>query len=184
MNLRAGTRAPHATGFAALGVLAFLWASSAFADASKLRLLPLDFELVDTSGEPIDQTADHARRLEAARDRVASEASSRGAYELVGREKIADELAALLKTTYLRTCNGCELALARRAGADLVMTGQIFKASSLILAMKVWIKNARTGDPVFYQTFDFRGDNDESWRRTAKYIGARLAEHPPGLSRE
>ena len=37
------------------------------------RLLVLDFEILDTSGEPIDHRADHARRLRLIRDSIAQQ---------------------------------------------------------------------------------------------------------------
>ncbi len=142
------------------------------------RLLVLDFEIVDTSGEPLDQRADHARRLAAARDAIGAGLAARGTYEVVDRAAIRADLDEILKQTYLRTCNGCETALARKAGADLVMTGLVNKVSTLILSMGVSIARASSGELVYHQGFDFRGDTDESWSRAALFFTGRIARDP------
>jgi hypothetical protein len=142
------------------------------------RLLVLDFEIVDTSGEPLDQRADHARRLAAARDAIGAGLAARGTYEVVDRAAIRADLDEILKQTYLRTCNGCETALARKAGADLVMTGLVNKVSTLILSMGVSIARASSGELVYHQGFDFRGDTDESWSRAAQFFTGRIARDP------
>lgn len=154
-------------------------ASTALSAEPRRRLLVLDFELIDTSNEPIDQTAEHARRLIRARDDVAAGLAARGAYDVVDRAPIAADLDAILKQTYIRTCNGCELALAAKAGADLVLTGVVNKVSTLILSMGVSIARASTGELIYHQGFDFRGDNDQSWARATKFFVDRIARDPP-----
>lgn len=142
------------------------------------RLLILDFEIVDTSGEPVDQRAEHARRLAAARDAIEAGLAASGAYDVVDRSIIQGDLDQILKQTYIRTCNGCEAALARKAGADLVMTGVVNKVSTLILSMGVSITRASTGALIYRQGFDFRGDNDQSYARAAKFFTDRIARDP------
>lgn len=142
------------------------------------RLLILDFEIVDTSGEPVDQRADHARRLVQSREAIAAGLSARGTYDIVDRAPIQAEIDDILKQTYIRTCNGCEISFARKAGADLVMTGLVNKVSTLILSMGVSLTRVSSGELVYHQGFDFRGDNDQSWARAAKFFTERLARDP------
>ncbi|HEY8162724.1 MAG TPA: DUF3280 domain-containing protein [Methylocystis sp.] len=142
------------------------------------RLLILDFEIVDTSSEPADQRADHARRLTQTRDAIAAGLAARGTYEIVDRSVIADDLDQILKLTYIRTCNGCGVTLAKKAGADLVMTGLVNKVSTLVLSMGVSITRVSSGELIFHQGFDFRGDNDQSYARAAKFFTERIARDP------
>jgi hypothetical protein len=142
------------------------------------RLLVLDFEIIDTSNEPLDQRAEHARRLAAARDAIAPGHAARGTYEVVDRAAIQADLDQILHQTFLRTCNGCEVTLARKAGADLVMTGLVNKVSTLILSMGVSITRASSGELIYHQGFDFRGDNDQSWARAAQFFTGRIARDP------
>lgn len=142
------------------------------------KLLILDFEIIDTSQEPIDQRADHARRLAQARGAIEAGLAAQGTYDIVGRAAIQPDLDEILNRTYIRTCNGCEAALARKAGADLVMTGVVNKVSTLILSMGVSITRASSGELIYHQGFDFRGDNDQSYARAAKFFTERIARDP------
>ncbi len=80
------------------------------------------------------------------------------------------ELDAILARQFLRSCNGCEIDLARRAGADLVMLGNFNKVSTLVGSMEIKIKDANTGGIVYARTFDFRGDTDAAWLRAGKFF--------------
>ena len=143
------------------------------------RLLVLDFDIVDTSQEPVDQRADHARRLAFVRDHIAKGLAERKTYDIVDRAPIEGDLADILKQTSIRTCNGCETTLAKKVGADLVLTGTVNKVSTLILSMGVSMTRAATGELIYHQGFDFRGDNDTSYLRAAKFFVERIAREPP-----
>ncbi|MBM3623903.1 MAG: DUF2380 domain-containing protein, partial [Alphaproteobacteria bacterium] len=60
-------------------------AASASSQEPRRRLLVLDFELIDTSNEPVDQSAEHAKRLARARDDIAAGLAARGVYDVVDR---------------------------------------------------------------------------------------------------
>ena len=165
-------------GLALLLSLPLSQAATALAEEPRRRLLVLDFELVDTSNEPVDQSAEHAKRLARARDDIGAGLAARRVYDVVDRSPIAADLDAILKQTYIRTCNGCELSLARKAGADLVLTGVVNKVSTLILSMGVSIARVSTGELIYHQGFDFRGDNDQSWARATKFFVDRIARDP------
>lgn len=160
-----------------LGAMSLPFAARAQTKTGK-RILVLDFDIVDTSQEPIDQRADHARRLVRMRDNVASGLATKSVYEVVDRAVIAADLDRIQQQTYVRTCNGCELTLGRKANADLVLLGQVNKISTLIMSMDVTIKSVTSGDMLFMQRFDFRGDNDNSWFRTTKFVVERIARDP------
>jgi hypothetical protein len=163
-----------------LAVAALLPFAARAEGASKTgrRLLVLDFEIIDTSNEPADQRAEHARRLAQVRDAIASGLAESRTYEVVDRARVQSDLDRILQQTYLRTCNGCEVSLAEKAGADLVMTGVVNKVSTLILSMGVSITRASSRALIYHQGFDFRGDNDQSWARAAKFFTQRIARDP------
>jgi len=139
------------------------------------RLLLLDFEIVDTSNEPTDHSADHERRLVEVRERIADALAKRGLYDVVDRAPIRAEIEKALAQQYFRTCNGCEITLARAAGADFVMLGKFNKISTLVGSMDIVIENVATGRPVYIQNFGFRGDSDEAWARAAEFFVGSLA---------
>jgi hypothetical protein len=154
-----------------LALCAFFWATAGVAAAAERpRLLVLDFELVDTSSEPIDHRAEHARRLVVVHDYIASALAARELFELADSAPVRAKIDSILVHQYLRSCNGCEFALAHDASADLVMLVQFNKISTLIGSMDVLIKDAKTENAVYHQVFGFRGDTDEAWMRAAKYF--------------
>lgn len=141
-------------------------------------LLVLGLELVDTSGEVTDQRADHARRLAAIKDTLTAELAARNVYEVVDPAEIQAAIDATRETQYLHACNGCEIELAREAGADRVLTGHVRKVSSLVMALWVDIKDADTGRPVLRKVLDFRGDNDRAWQQATLYLVRALEQLP------
>jgi hypothetical protein len=166
--------------FAAL-VLAVTAFTTHTAGATPLqRLLVLDFEILDTSGEPVDHRAEHARRLRLIRDSIAQQLADGEFFAIVDRQAVRVELDAILARQYLRTCNGCELDLARHASADLVMLGNFNKVSTLIGSMEIAIKDANTGGIAYARTFDFRGDTDAAWLRAAQFFVEELRRSAGG----
>ena len=158
-------------------VAAFPLAARAESTTGK-RLLVLGFDMLDTSQEPVDQSADHARRLAKARDDIAAGLAEKRVYDIVDRAPVEKALAETLARTYIRTCNGCDIDFGRQTSADFVLVGQVNKVSTLIMSMDVTIKSVRLGRPLYSQRFDFRGDNDNSWARTTKYVIERIARDP------
>jgi hypothetical protein len=142
-------------------------------------LLVLNLELVDSSGEITDQREAHDHRLAAVREMLARELAAREVYDVVDPAKIQAEIDATRERQYLHACNGCELRFARAAGADRVLTGHVRKVSSLVMALWIDIKDARSGRPVVRKVLDFRGDNDRAWQRAALYLVRELEQLPP-----
>lgn len=66
---------------------------------------------------------------------------------------------------YLYRCNGCEVDLARKLGADFVMMGWAQKVSNLILNVNAVIRDVSTGRDLAGASTDMRGNTDESWTR-------------------
>jgi hypothetical protein len=149
--------------------------SVACAESARPRLLALDFEIVDTSGEPVDKRAEHARRLSLVRAWIAKELAARKLYVDVDAATIRTQIDAVLRGQYLRSCNGCELDLAQAAGADAVLLGKFNKVSTLIGSLDLVIKDAKTGARLVERRLDFRGDTDEAWLRAARFFVDELA---------
>ena len=62
------------------------------------------------------------------------------------------------------------MTLAQQVGAELAVTGEVFKISDLILRMAILVRDARTGRVVAMAQAGLRGDTDESWRRTLDWL--------------
>jgi hypothetical protein len=121
-----------------------------------------DFTYFDTSGEPIDQTAAHQKRLQAfmtaIRRDIEAEAGLRLAPLSCGQPCIGDELAHA----------------ASAAGASIVVVGGIQKMSTLIQLAKVTVIQVDPARIVFDRRYTFRGDNDEAWNRAEMFVSGDI----------
>lgn len=136
-----------------------------------LAILPL--KLLDTSGEPIDQGPEHARRLAAMARGLAEDLDAGQGYRTL-----------LITSETLRArCPDerpdCLLAVAREAGASRVFVGVVHKSSTLILQLFARVADARTGRAVLTRDLNFRGDTDEAWRRAGVFLAGQIREAGP-----
>lgn len=133
-----------------------------------LAILPI--KMLDTSAEPIDQSADQARRLKALTDALTADLAASGLYRTipVSREQ--------LRTRCPDERPECLLDAARESGADLVFIGVVHKSSTLI--MQLWARMVDTAShrKVFVRDLNFRGDNDEAWRRAEAFLVAQFID--------
>jgi hypothetical protein len=123
---------------------------------------------VDTSGEPRDQTADHARRVKA----------------------FADSLRADLATSVRITPLDCQpspctaatsdsaelIAKARQEGATYLLIGGIHKMSTLVQWAKFDIIDVNTQGVVFDRLLTFRGDDDAAWKNAETFLKREILE--------
>jgi hypothetical protein len=70
----------------------------------------------------------------------------------------------------MRTCNGCDLDLARKAQARISVTGWVQKVSNLILNINVVARDVSTGQVISSGSVDLRGNTDETWSRGLSYL--------------
>lgn len=128
-------------------------------------------QYVDTSGEVIDQSADHVRRL---------------------REFEAALRADLAASGKLRNAsldcppNACSagdidadqlLAKAQAVGARYLLISSFHKMSTLVQWAKFEIVDLKARNVVFSQLVSFRGDNDEAFRRAKSFIVRQILDH-------
>lgn len=67
-------------------------------------------------------------------------------------------------------CNRCEIAYGKEVGAHRVAWIYVQKVSELILNLNVYIKDVNSGQTVFQRSVDLRGNNDEAWQRSMRYL--------------
>jgi hypothetical protein len=67
-------------------------------------------------------------------------------------------------------CGGCELDYGRKLGADIVAWIRVQKVSNLILNMNVYMADVATGKMLLVRSVDLRGNTDESWSRSLRYL--------------
>jgi hypothetical protein len=150
-------------------LLFFILLGSAPAKAAEpTRLAVFDFEMIDTSlpGEVYGPRADEHDRLLRVGDQIRKELGESGKFQILD---IAPVNAAAHQSN-LQACGGCDLKLAQQLNADLEITGVVQKVSNLILNINVYLRDVHTGRLLTVASADMRGNTDESWSRTTRYL--------------
>lgn len=146
-----------------------------------IKLAVFDVELDDfTAGGPIagespKETAMLQRVTALAREQLAQS----GLFEILDGSASANEM---VKTHWLRKCNGCEAGVARDLGAAMSFLAFFRKISVMEQYLEFRIRDAHTGTLLNASQTDLRGETDESWSRAITWlIRYRLVE--PELAR-
>lgn len=153
--------------FAACALMATALSVAGEALASPPALVVLEFNYLDTSGEPRDQQSEHAARLRDMREALGSRLAEDDRFRILPVPAFPDDRCVE------RT--DCLLGAVREAGGDLVLAGAIQKISTMASQMWVGVFDARTGERVFFRQMSFRGDTDEAWRRATRYLAREVA---------
>src|SRR6476620_595721 len=121
-----------------IGVV-LLWCAAANAREQSAAIF--DFELTDTSREnqlaPHD--AEHQARLALVTERLRMKLAGSGRFAVIDVAPVAKEARA----SNLQACGGCDMTLAQQVGAELAVTGMVFKVSNLILNMTIFVRDAK-----------------------------------------
>jgi hypothetical protein len=148
-----------------------------FAQQQLKTVAILDFELIDDPG-----TAGEAerKRLEMISDQLRREFSERGLYKVLDNAPAAELIEKHRSAQALHACNGCELDIAMKLGADRVLTAWVQKVSELILNINIEIKDVKSGQAVLRKSVDIRGNTDQSWSRGISYLVRDMVEKGQG----
>ena len=109
---------------------------------------------------------DEAARLALLEESVRARFAEEG-FDLLDLAPVSEELDRTLNPA---NCNGCELRMAERLGADYALVGEVQKVSNLILAINLALRDVESGDLVRMLAVDIRGNTDDSWLRGGRYI--------------
>jgi hypothetical protein len=129
-----------------------------------------EIHYVDTSGEAIDQSADHRRRLRE--------------FEAGLRNDLA-ESGKMANATLECPVNACSvgdlndaqlLAKAKQAGATHLLIGRFHKMSTLIQQAKFDIIDVKSRKMVFDRYITFRGDHDAAWRHAKSFVARQILD--------
>ena len=172
--IRLDYRRPMASSLLCAALMAFP-ASASIPEAVKLAIF--DFEFEDASAGA------SAAGAAAPSDEVhlANVTSSvRELFEQSGRYNLVDvgsTDAAVVKAGTLRTCNGCDAAIAQRLGADQSFVGVVKRITRTEYTVRFQIRDAQTGAILSDEDSGLRMGADYSWSRGAvRLIKDRLLE--------
>jgi len=134
------------------------------------KLVVLDLELSGDLGGP-EFAAEHEARLTTESARLRSDLAATQLYRLVDNapaQTVIDHLQA--QQQYLHDCNGCDLDIGRQLRADLVMVAWVNRVSGLILTLTYELHDVKSGQITARKSYDFRGDNDNTWNHAIDYM--------------
>ena len=139
------------------------------------KLLVLEFELIDDQKDVVPFPEKEAR-LAMASQRLRKALIEENLYDVIDSAPVAQLIRTEAARQSLLRCNGCELDIARQAGADRVMLAWVQKISNLILNINVKVLDAETGQVVLAKSVDLRGNNDLSWQRAIDFMVRDMVE--------
>jgi len=137
-----------------------------FAVDSKLAFLGLTFIDTSTEGAYNGVRADESARLILLEDLISARFIEEG-MTLLDLAPISEQLE---NTTNPANCYGCEVRMARKLNADLVVVGVVQKVSNLIIAMNLVMRDVQSGEVVRGRSVEVRSNTDKSWLRGMRYI--------------
>jgi hypothetical protein len=147
----------------AAAVLGLVLSTSAQA-ADTRAIAVADFDYSDSSGEAVDQSAQHRARMAAFADLLRA--------DLARRAFAVTRPACAAQPCTARNMAPEELiAAARQAGARYLVFGGIRKVSTLVQGGVVLIVDLERDQLLLRRPITFRGDTDQAFARAAAFVG-------------
>ncbi|MGH6860175.1 MAG: DUF2380 domain-containing protein [Phyllobacterium sp.] len=152
-----------------LAALAIALVVSSARAEEKIVLASANFDFVDTSGEPRDQSDEHKDRLAKFSDYLRRKLAENSKFRLAGLPCQASRCTA--------TDPGFKALskMAKQEGADYLVIGIIRKTSSLIGWVEYSVLNVGDNRSVCGELITYRSDTDESWQRAARFSAGQIA---------
>jgi hypothetical protein len=156
-------------GLAVVAAICCATPSDAQAEAPVLAVAEIQY--IDTSGEVVDQSADHFRRLREFEAAMRTDLAASGKVKSVALDcppnacSVGDIEADQL------------LGKAEAAGAGYLLISSFHKLSTLVQWAKFDLVDVKTRNVVFNRLVTFRGDNDKAWQHAESFIVREILDH-------
>jgi len=160
-------------------VAAQFGAPLAAAAADLKRIAVLDFGLIEDIPEPA-KYEEQQKRLMLITDQLRTELEKKELYDVIDNAPAEAMIKNMKASENLYACNGCELDIARKLGAERVLTAWVQKVSNLILNLNIEVKDVSTGEVTLKKSVDIRGNTDQSWQRGISYMVRDMVEKKQG----
>lgn len=148
-------------------LLACVAASPALA-VTKAAVFPFDLHDAQQDGQIVPQyDADDLRRLKLIADELRSLIQKDGKYALVDLSSREKEIEAAAP---FNQCNGCEVAIAKEAGADIAVTGYVDKVSGALINLAIVARDTKTGELTKTMSASINGNTDDLWLHGVRYL--------------
>jgi len=162
-------------GLLGLGLFASV-ADAAQPALHKMALLNIEMEgdLSDTSHQ-----SEWPYRLESLARHLREGFAANETYEMVSLAPADEWFQSNKGRKSINDCKPCLTEIAKRVGADRIFAGKVIRMSNLVLFLQFAIVDATSGQIVMTKNLSFRGDNDQSWLRSAEFLIDEMKDIPP-----
>lgn len=136
--------------------------------AQKVAVFPFDIRDIGQEHEIVPQyNPEDLRRLKVVAKELTSLFEKDSRYEVVDMSAFAEEIEE--KHPFSR-CNGCEVDIAKKAGAELSFYGHVEKLNDALLSLQIFGRDVKTGEIVKSMSAEIRGNTDELWLHGVNYL--------------
>jgi hypothetical protein len=163
----------RAAGWLGLAMLAWatLVAPQAALAGQKLAIFPIDMSMPKSEEDffrgVTGPSPEEQNRLSLAEAELVKRITADGRYEIVDLNPLAEEIKAARP---IFECNGCEIDIATKAKADLVMTSVVDKISETHLSLTVAVVDVAKSKLVSNSSVLIQGNTDESWLHGVRWL--------------
>jgi hypothetical protein len=70
----------------------------------------------------------------------------------------------------LNKCDGCEVPIAQKAGADIAVTGFVDKWSDALISIQLFVRDVPSGKVTKAMSAEVRGNTDELWLHGIRWL--------------
>ncbi len=133
----------------------------------KIAIMPFELSQEQRIGMVARIAPEEANRLKLATQKLSSMLEESGSYEVVDISSIATDIE---EASPLFKCNGCEVELAKKVGAQSVSTGVIQMAHPTLINVNIYIRDVATGELKNSMAVSIRENNDAGWVRGVRSL--------------
>lgn len=166
-------------GFAGLSVLTPAMAAPGPA-AQKTAVFPFEIIIEQQMGNlglPPVPSKPEAARLKLITDELIRLLRDTGKYEPLDLTAVNSDI---VEKAPFNWCDGCEVEVARKAGAELSVLGVVQKASAMLLNVSIFVRDVNDGTLRRTMAVSIRENNDEGWLRAVRWlVRNRLSDQEP-----
>lgn len=136
--------------------------------AQKVAIFPFDIHDISQDAEVVPQYQDDdLRRLKVVADELAALMAKSDKYQVIDTSAFGKQIEAAAP---FNRCDGCEVAIAKEAGAELAVTGNAEKLSDALISLQVFVRDVASGKPVKSMSAEIRGNTDELWLHGIRWL--------------